>query len=187
MKARKPTRKASAPARAKRAGSKQVKPRAVKSPVMKKAAKPKKAAKAPETVAVPVAAVLPEVATAAAAVPAAPAPVATATAAPASTEGRRAGLKLEPSCTLRDALDMQFQLLSTDFGDADVLLDGSAVERIDTAGLQMLVSFAKYHAVSGKRMQWAAASQELQRGSRLLGLDEALGLVPAPPETCGGH
>ena len=100
---------------------------------------------------------------------------------------RRAGLKLEPSCTLRDALDMQFQLLATDFGDSDVLLDGSAVDRIDTAGLQMLVAFAKYHAASGKRMQWIAASPELQRGSRLLGLDEALGLVPSPPETPGGH
>lgn len=104
-----------------------------------------------------------------------------------AADARRAGLRLEPSCTLRDALDMQFQLLATDFGDSDVLLDGSAVERIDTAGLQMLVAFAKHHAASGKRMQWTAASQELQRGSRLLGLDEALGLIPSPPEVSGGH
>ena len=104
-----------------------------------------------------------------------------------SAAPRRAGLKLEPSCTLRDALDMQFQLLATDFGDSDVLLDGSAVDRIDTAGLQMLVAFAKYHATSGKRLQWIAASPELQRGSRLLGLDEALGLIPSPPEVSGGH
>jgi len=119
------------------------------------------------------------------AIAAAPADSPAATKAPA--DSRRAGLRLEPSCTLRDALDMQFQLLSTDFGDSDVLLDGSAVERIDTAGLQMLVAFAKHHAVSGRRMQWTAASQELQRGSRMLGLDEALGLSPSPPEVSGGH
>ena len=120
--------------------------------------------------------------------PVAEAPAAeSAAAGEAPTIARRAGLRLEPSCTLRDALDMQFQLLATDFGDSDVLLDGSAVERIDTAGLQMLVAFAKHHVASGKRMQWTAASQELQRGSRMLGLDEALGLIPSPPEVSGGH
>mgnify|MGYP005811454379 CR=1 FL=1 len=117
----------------------------------------------------------------------APASVAAPAVDAAAQASRRAGLRLEPSCTLRDALDMQFQLLATDFGDSDVLLDGSAVERIDTAGLQMLVAFAKQHAASGRRIQWTAASQELQRGSRLLGLDETLGLNPPPPEVSGGH
>ena len=88
-----------------------------------------------------------------------------------------AGLKLEASCTLRDSIDMQFQLLAVDFGDSDVLVDGSAVERIDTAGLQMLVSFAKHQASRGKPVRWTAASAELTRGSQLLGLDDLLGLA----------
>ena len=103
--------------------------------------------------------------------PAEPAPV------PVAASARRAGLKLETSCTLRDALDMQFQLLAVDFGESEVLLDGSAVENIDTAGLQMLVAFAKHYASRGRRLQWLAASPELLRGSRLLGLDGVLGLV----------
>jgi anti-anti-sigma regulatory factor len=88
-----------------------------------------------------------------------------------------AGLRLEASCTLRDSIDMQFQLLAVDFGDSDVLVDGSAVERIDTAGLQMLVSFAKHQASRGKPVRWAAVSAELSRGSQLLGLDDLLGLA----------
>jgi anti-anti-sigma regulatory factor len=101
---------------------------------------------------------------------------------------RRAGLKLESSCTLRDALDMQFQLLAVDFGESEVLLDGSAVENIDTAGLQMLVAFAKHHDVRGRRLQWLVASPELLRTSRLLGLDAVLGLqdLPAAGDR-GGH
>lgn len=101
---------------------------------------------------------------------------------------QRAGLKLEASCTLRDALDLQFQLLATDFGDADVVLDGSCVERIDTAGLQLLVAFARHHAQHGKQLQWTAASPELLRGSRLLGLAQLLGLPSAPTAgEAGGH
>ena len=88
-----------------------------------------------------------------------------------------AGLKLEASCTLRDSIDMQFQLLAVDFGDSDVLVDGSAVERIDTAGLQMLVSFAKHQASRGKPVRWTAASAELTRGSQLLGLNDLLGFA----------
>ncbi len=88
-----------------------------------------------------------------------------------------AGLKLEASCTLRDSLDMQFQLLAVDFGDSDVIVDGSAVERIDTAGLQMLLSFAKYQATRGKPVLWTAASPELLRCSQLLGLAGLLGLA----------
>ena len=60
---------------------------------------------------------------------------------------------------------------------ADVLVDGSAVERIDTAGLQMLVAFARHQAGRGKSLRWTAVSPELMRGSRLLGLDALLGLA----------
>jgi len=88
-----------------------------------------------------------------------------------------AGLKLEPSCTLRDSIDMQFQLLAVDFGDSDVLVDGSAVERIDTAGLQMLLSFTKYQADRGKPVRWTAVSPELLRSSQLLGMAGMLGIA----------
>jgi ABC-type transporter Mla MlaB component len=105
----------------------------------------------------------------------------------ASPRGRgRAGLKLEASCTLRDSIDMQFQLLAVDFGDSDVLVDGSAVERIDTAGLQMLLAFARYHEGRGKTVRWSDVSGELLRSSEVLGVAGALGLKNAAGDT-GGH
>jgi phospholipid transport system transporter-binding protein len=102
--------------------------------------------------------------------------VAAEVAAPAGQGQARAGLKLEASCTLRDSIDMQFQLLAVDFGDSDVVVDGSVVERIDTAGLQMLLSFVKHQASRGKRVQWSGASPELVRGAQLLGIYGMLAL-----------
>ncbi len=98
-----------------------------------------------------------------------------------------AGLKLEASCTLRDSIDMQFQLLAVDFGESDVLVDGSAVERIDTAGLQLLLSFARHQAGRGKPLRWTAVSPELLRGSRLLGIDSLLGISEPIGGDARGH
>lgn len=101
---------------------------------------------------------------------------------------QRAGLKLESSFTLRDATDMLFQLLAVDFGDSEVLIDGGGVERIDTAGLQMLIAFAKSHAARGKTIRWTAVSPELLRSSQLLGVVEPLHLGAHLNEgACGGH
>jgi phospholipid transport system transporter-binding protein len=116
--------------------------------------------------------------------------VSTPAAGPSSVSAatRRAGLKLEASFTLRDATDMLFQLLAVDFGDADVLVDGGAVERIDTAGLQMLIAFAKHHTARGKTLHWTAVSPELLRSSQLLGVTEPLYLTAHLNEGVpGGH
>lgn len=72
---------------------------------------------------------------------------------------------------------MLFQLLAVDFGDAEVLVDGGGVERIDTAGLQMLIAFARHHAARGKTLNWTAVSPELLRSSQLLGVTEPLHLT----------
>jgi len=120
-----------------------------------------------------------------AAVAAVAAPMPEVGAAPAAPQ--RAGLKLESSFTLRDANDMLFQLLAVDFRDSDVLVDGGAVERIDTAGLQMLIAFAKAHAARGKTLQWTAVSPELLRSSQLLGVTEPLHLTAHLQGARGGH
>jgi phospholipid transport system transporter-binding protein len=108
----------------------------------------------------------PEVASVAAA-PAAPA---------AATTGRRAGLKLDPTCLVRDSADLQFQLLAADFGSGDVLVDGSAVDRVDTAGLQLITAFVRYQEGRGRSVGWTAASNELLKAARQLGLSSALHL-----------
>jgi anti-anti-sigma regulatory factor len=112
--------------------------------------------------------------------PASAAPAEAKPESPPATPPARAGLKLEASCTLRDSLDLQFQLLTVDFGDSDVRVDGSAVERVDTAGLQLLLSFAKQQMARGKVLHWTAVSPELLRGSQLLGLAGMLGFEVPP-------
>jgi anti-anti-sigma regulatory factor len=83
-------------------------------------------------------------------------------------------LKLEASCTLRDVADLQFSLVAAR-GDP-LLVDGGSVERIDTAGLQLLVALARRQQLSGGRLEWKAVSPELRKGGERLGLTAELGL-----------
>jgi ABC-type transporter Mla MlaB component len=86
-------------------------------------------------------------------------------------------LTLEAGCTLRDIADLQFSLVAAR-GDP-LLVDGGSVERIDTAGLQLLVALAQRQQRSGGRLEWKSVSTELQKGSERLGLGEALDLPAA--------
>jgi anti-anti-sigma regulatory factor len=89
-------------------------------------------------------------------------------------------LMLEGSCTLRDSTEMLFDLVALAATGDPIVVDGGAVRRIDTAGLQLLVAFARGEAAAGRPLAWKAASPELVRCSRQLGLAGALGLdVPA--------
>jgi phospholipid transport system transporter-binding protein len=83
-------------------------------------------------------------------------------------------LRLDASCTLRETADLQFSLVAAT-GDP-VVVDGSAVERVDTAGLQLLVALAHRQRQGGRRLEWKAASPELLKCGERLGLTEALGL-----------
>lgn len=103
---------------------------------------------------------------------AAPALVAPAAAAPVSDAFF---LKLDASCTLRETADLQFSLVVAT-GDP-VVVDGGAVERVDTAGLQLLVALVRRQQHGGRRIEWKAASPELLKCGERLGLLEALGLT----------
>jgi len=84
-------------------------------------------------------------------------------------------LRLDASCTLRETADLQFSLVAAS-GDP-VVVDGSAVERVDTAGLQLLVALVRRQQQAGRRIEWKAASPELLKCGERLGLIEALGLT----------
>ena len=89
----------------------------------------------------------------------------------------RPHLTLEAGCTLRDSIDMQFLLLAADCGSGKVIVDGTQVEHIDTAGLQLLVAFAQAQAKAGRALQWSGASEQLLRSSLRIGLDAVLGIT----------
>lgn len=93
-----------------------------------------------------------------------------------SSCGEPARISLAADCTLREAAALKSQLITTISPTDAVLIDGGAVERIDTAGLQLLVAFAQREHAAGRRLQWQAASEELRSASARLGLLGALSL-----------
>jgi phospholipid transport system transporter-binding protein len=71
------------------------------------------------------------------------------------------------------------------FGEAldasQVVLDGSAVERIDTAALQLLVVFQREVQKRGNQMNWAGVSAPLHDAAGQLGVTQILALPAKQP------
>jgi ABC-type transporter Mla MlaB component len=109
--------------------------------------------------------------------PATRAPAKRKRAAPASRAvAVAARLTLAADCTLREAAGLKALLLQTVSPADHVIIDGGAVERIDTAGLQLLAAFARRESAAGRRLDWQSASAELLGAGARLGLLGALGL-----------
>jgi anti-anti-sigma regulatory factor len=64
---------------------------------------------------------------------------------------------------------------------AAVALDGGAVGRIDTAGVQLLAAFVAEAARRGVDLAWVAVSDTLAGNARRLGLAAALRLEGSTP------
>jgi phospholipid transport system transporter-binding protein len=91
-----------------------------------------------------------------------------------------ARLTLGTECTLRDSANLKSQLLNTVSATDSVVVEGGAVEKIDTAALQLLVAFALREAAAGRRLEWVSASEELLGAGARLGLLEVLSLSAYP-------
>lgn len=88
-----------------------------------------------------------------------------------------ARLVLAADCTLREAPALKAQLLATISATPQVIIEAGAVERIDAAGLQLLVAFARREAAAGRRLAWQSVSDELRGAGARLGLLDPLGLA----------
>ncbi len=64
-----------------------------------------------------------------------------------------------------------------------VTLDISAVQRIDTAGLQVIAAFIRERESQGREVQWRGQAPALETAARLLGLGTLLKLPTAEGET----
>lgn len=84
-----------------------------------------------------------------------------------------ADLRIAAAPALRDAL-----LAALAAGEA-VQIDGQAVTHVDTAALQVLAAFSRDARAAGLPVTWAGASDPLQRGVSVLGLNALIDL-PAP-------
>lgn len=68
-------------------------------------------------------------------------------------------------------------LLAARLDDADLMLDGSQVQRVHTSALQLLLMFCRDRAAVGLRTGWHAPSATLLGAARLLGLVPSLELA----------
>ena len=59
-----------------------------------------------------------------------------------------------------------------------IVFDASAVERIDTAGIQLLAAFCHTAKVRGLTIKWEAPSTVIQQAVQTLGMHEHLGMAP---------
>lgn len=88
-------------------------------------------------------------------------------------------LALPPELTICTVSDLQQQLLAaplppTPDEDDACLLDGSTVDAVDAAGLQLLVSFANYLSARQRTLRVVGASEALANACGILGLASLL-------------
>lgn len=86
-------------------------------------------------------------------------------------------LSLTKEITIAGSVVLREQLMETiGNGTTEVMIDGSEVDRIDTAALQLLVSFAKTLATHGQTLQWSGISEALHASAKQIGLHDVLGM-----------
>jgi anti-anti-sigma regulatory factor len=89
----------------------------------------------------------------------------------------------ETQVTLADSLDIaQVQTLHATLREAlaraqPVALDAAAVQRVDTAALQVLAAFVRTAQARGVAVSWRTVPESLTRAAGLLGLRDVLGLA----------
>jgi phospholipid transport system transporter-binding protein len=90
-----------------------------------------------------------------------------ATTAAATAEGR---IVLGSCCTIQEVGALKAQLLRQLEGQPPFLLDGAAVERVDTAGLQAILAFTLDCLERNIAFAWVARSEALSAAIELLSL-----------------
>jgi len=81
---------------------------------------------------------------------------------------------------IAEVTDMHRQL-SAALDASEIVLDGGAVDRVDTAALQLLVVFQHEARKRGNTVQWVGASAPLHDAASQLGLAEVLTLPAKQP------
>lgn len=92
-----------------------------------------------------------------------------------STTSQRAPLALPADCRIAASPALKDALLGR-LDEGTITLDGSQVERADTAALQLLLLFRRELAMRGGNLSWLGASAALLEAADLLGLTHTLEL-----------
>ena len=81
---------------------------------------------------------------------------------------------------MAEVTDMHRQL-GTVLDAKQIVLDGGAVDRVDTAALQLLVVFQREAQKRGSQVNWAGVSAPLHDAASQLGLAQVLALPAKQP------
>jgi anti-anti-sigma regulatory factor len=90
---------------------------------------------------------------------------------PAPVTGR---IVLGTSCTIHEARSLREQMLAQSVHPGPFEIDGSAVQQVDTAGVQLVVAFALDCLERGVPYGWKGRSAALDDAIRVLGVGALL-------------
>jgi ABC-type transporter Mla MlaB component len=85
-------------------------------------------------------------------------------------------LALAAECTVSDAASLKERLAGLLDKPQAVTLDITALQRIDTAGIQVITAFVRERAGHGWPVEWQGTAPALAAAARLLGLTSLLKL-----------
>ena len=88
------------------------------------------------------------------------------------------------SPTIRTINSLQTELAERLDDSGTVWIDGASVERVDTAGLQLLAAFVRDLQSELRGVEWIGCSDPLKKAAQALGLGSALGF--GTPSGSGG-
>jgi len=89
---------------------------------------------------------------------------------------------LGPACTIREAVALKAHLLDQLATRKSIEIDGSGVDHIDTAGVQLLVALVRECGDSNIRVTWREWSAVVSEALRTLGLTTLAGIPVAPTQ-----
>jgi phospholipid transport system transporter-binding protein len=84
---------------------------------------------------------------------------------------------LTPECTVAEAESLKAELARRLAVAEPVIVDVSVLQRIDTAGLQLLAAFVRDRRTAGRSVQWRGRASALDAAAGLLGLNDMLELA----------
>jgi ABC-type transporter Mla MlaB component len=94
---------------------------------------------------------------------------------PVAIEASEPVIVLAANCSVKDASSLKSSLCAVVNESAPVTLDTSAVERVDTATMQLLCAFVRDRIARNQSIVWRGQSQALHDAVRLLGVGMLLG------------
>lgn len=87
-----------------------------------------------------------------------------------------ATITLAANCSVKDAAALKTSLCAAVESPDSVVLDAAAVERVDTATMQLLCAFVRERAAHSRAVVWRGTPSALTEAARLLGAQSLLGL-----------